>query len=174
MAAMPALFGNDGRVCVDVPSLERLIRAEDPKSARCQDALFILGYYHQLGSQGLAKDDARACDYWRRAEGHARASYCLGNAHAYGVGVDQDDARAASYYEVAAAAGVPEAQSNLGLFYAQGRGVAKNPEAAATWAKKAADQGVPQSQYSIAIMLARGDGIKQDFAKASVLRRSYF
>ena len=47
-------------------------------------------------------------------------------------GVDQDDARAASYYEVAAAAGVPEAQSNLGLFYAQGRGVAKNPEAAAT------------------------------------------
>ena len=132
MAAMPALVGADGRVCVDVPSLERLIRAEDPKSARCQDALFILGYYHQLGSQGLAKDGARACDYWRRAEGHARASYCLGNAHAYGVGVDQDDARAASYYEVAAAAGVPEAQSNLGLFYAQGRGVAKNPEAAAT------------------------------------------
>jgi TPR repeat protein len=33
---------------------------------------------------------------------------------------------------------------------------------------------VPQSQYSIAIMLARGDGIKQDFAKAGVLRRSYF
>jgi len=33
---------------------------------------------------------------------------------------------------------------------------------------------VPQSQYSIAIMLARGDGIKQDFVKASVLRRSYF
>ena len=33
---------------------------------------------------------------------------------------------------------------------------------------------MPQSQYSIAIMLARGDGIKQDFAKASVLRRSYF
>jgi len=129
---MPALVDTNGRVCVDVPSLERLIRAEDPKSARCQDALFILGYYHQRGSQGLAKDDARACDYWRRAEGHARASYCLGNAHAYGVGVDQDDARAASYYEVAAAAGVPEAQSNLGLFYAQGRGVAKNPEAAAT------------------------------------------
>ena len=43
--------------------------------------------------------------------------------YAYGVGVEQDYAKAAAWYERASEQGNADAQNNLGVMYAEGKGV---------------------------------------------------
>ncbi len=68
-------------------------------------------------------DEAR--DIWSALaeEEDAMAQYSLGRMYDLGVGVPQNDAKAAAWYKPAARKGNPYAQGNLAVLYATGRGV---------------------------------------------------
>jgi TPR repeat protein len=66
-------------------------------------------------------------------EGDPRAENNLGHMYANGHGVDQDDAMARHWFEMAASHGHRGAQNNLGVMYATGRGGPKNLVRAYMW-----------------------------------------
>jgi hypothetical protein len=69
-----------------------------------------------------------------------------------GVGVPQDDIKAADYFLKAADQGVADAQDNIGYMYYHGRGVAQDTNIAKEWLKKSANQGFKAAQESLSAM----------------------
>ena len=62
--------------------------------------------------------------------------------YTHGRGVNQNDERAAEYYQAAARQGDADAQYNLGCLYCNGQGVERSIETAREWWMKSAEQGV--------------------------------
>ncbi|MEE2636236.1 MAG: tetratricopeptide repeat protein [Acidobacteriota bacterium] len=88
---------------------------------------------------------AGVTDLRARAEaGVPGAQFTLGDMHATGRGVPQDDTQAVYWYRLAADQGLPEAQFTLGVMYAEGRGVSQDTAEAAHWYHLAAAQGYPR------------------------------
>ena len=85
--------------------------------------------------RGVAKNDAEAVRWFRRAaeQGNASAQFNLGAMLIQGQGVAQNDAEAVQWFRRAAQQGDASAQSNLGAMLAQGEGVAQNDEQAYFW-----------------------------------------
>lgn len=79
--------------------------------------------------------------YVYAGQGYVSCLCELGDCYAFGKGVAQDYAAAASWYRKAAEQGDAGGQYNLGLCYYNGQGVAEDREQAIYWAKKAAEQG---------------------------------
>ena len=79
------------------------------------EAQAILGLMYDRG-QGVAKDDAQAVFWYRKAatQGHAGAQNALGLKYTNGEGVAKDDAKAVILYRKAAEQGYAEAQYSLG------------------------------------------------------------
>ena len=77
-----------------------------------------------------------------------------------------DYARAAAYYELAAARGHAKSQNNLACLYEDGLGVEQSNEKAMEYYKLAADQGLAGSQYNLALKYENGDIVEQDYEKA--------
>jgi TPR repeat protein len=92
--------------------------------------------------QGVAKDDAQAAVWYRKAadQGDAYAERNLGGMYANGRGIPQDDTQAAVWYRKAADQGDAAAQYNLGLMYANGQGVQQNNAQTVRWFARAAQQ----------------------------------
>lgn len=65
-------------------------------------------------------------------------------------------ARAVSWFEVAAKAGVPSAQFKLANAYFAGAGIARDPAQALTWYGRASQQGLAEAQNAYGIMLMGG------------------
>jgi TPR repeat protein len=63
---------------------------------------------------------------------------------------------ALTWYEVAAAGGVPSAQFKLANAYFAGVGVPRDPARALLWYTRAAQQGLPQAQHAAGIMVMGG------------------
>ena len=67
-----------------------------------------------------------------------------------GLGVPQDDAKAAHWFKKGAEQGNAIAQSNLAVMYYKGSGVPQNYAQAFYWYRKAAEQGDALSQSNLA------------------------
>ena len=73
-------------------------------------------------------------------QGNAVAQVTLGLMYFEGDGVEQDDAEAVRWYQLAVAQGDAAGQYNLGVMYAEGRGVPQDDAEAVRWFRLAAAQ----------------------------------
>lgn len=106
--------------------------------------------------------EAKAFEGVPEAQHDLAAIYTAGHG-----GVTQDYKKAATWFEIAADAGVANAAYNLGVLYHQGIGVKKNLDTALSWYQKAADQGHPEAQYNLGIAHIEGVGLPYDAQKAA-------
>ncbi len=127
----------------------------------------ILGLMYFNG-QGVAKNDATAVTWYRRAaeQGYAGAQNNLGLMYFNGRGVAKNDATALAWFIKAAEQGDASAQNNLGFMYEEGRGVTKDEARAVAWYRKAAEQGNEAAQNHLGIMYRNGRGVAKDEAIA--------
>ncbi len=126
-----------------------------------------LGWMYAKG-QGVAKDEAEAVTWYRKAadQGSANAQLNLGEAYDNGQGVAEDEAEAVKWYRKAADQGNAYAQSILGWRYANGKGVTKDEAEALRWYRKGADQGVAYAQFELGWIYANGRGVGKDEVEA--------
>ncbi len=102
------------------------------------EAQVTLGWMYEIG-RGVARDPARAAEWYRRAaaQGDPLAEYALAELYVRGLGVPRDEAAAAALYRAAAEAGNASAQYKLGALYETGRGVPRDYRRAAAWYARA-------------------------------------
>ena len=126
-----------------------------------------LGIMYRDG-RGVAKDDAQAVQWYRKAaeQGNAFGQTNLGVMYRDGRGVAKDDAQAVEWFRQAAEQGFAPGQNNLGYMYQTGRGIAKDDALAVEWYRKAAEQGNAQAQTNLGIMYRDGRGVAKDDAEA--------
>ncbi|TQE98499.1 MAG: sel1 repeat family protein [Spiribacter salinus] len=89
---------------------------------------------------------------------HPNAILGLGYMYSNGMGVEEDNNRAAEYYRDAAELGSKVARRNLGLFYKNGEGVERDYEEAAEWFRRAAQQGDARAAYELGEIYYYGRG----------------
>jgi hypothetical protein len=100
-------------------------------------------------------------------EGNAEAQVQLGDAYYHGsTGLKKSLKRACQLYELAAAQGHAEAQSELACCYERGHGVEIDCAAAVQWCRRAADQGLPRAQTNLGVMIYDGSGVAQSYEEA--------
>ena len=131
-------------------------------------AMLWLGTAYEHG-QGVAKDDWRAFDLWRRShelgwdpateklhslsdeyrkeaeKGNASAQFFMGVVHEYGYAGKPDAAKAVEWYRKSAEQGHSGAMFNLGTCYLEGTGVKRDIAEATKWFKRAASLGHERS-----------------------------
>ncbi len=100
------------------------------------------------------------------AAGHAPAQNYLGYMYRHGFGVNQDFARALSWYRKAADQGHGGAMNNIGYLYRHGLGVERNDADALGWFRRAAERGDASGQYNLGQMLTDGIGVAADHREA--------
>ena len=129
---------------------------------------FELGCAFFSGSLGVAKDEAEAVKWFRKAaeQGSADAQCNLGFCYAKGDGVAKDEAEAVKWFRKAAEQGDAQAQCNLGAAYYSGQGVAKDVEEAGKWTRKAAEQGNSLAQLKLGLGYEDGVGVAKDYGEA--------
>ena len=91
----------------------------------------------------------------------------LGDMHANGEGVPEDDIEAARW-RLATEQRDAEAQHSLGWMYDNGLGVPEDDVEAVRWYRMAAEQGYAKSQFNLGIMYAAGEGVPEDDVQAYV------
>lgn len=103
---------------------------------------------YQSGVDAYYRGDFQAAfDAWLplAEAGDAVAQNSVGALYDHGLGVTEDNAEAARWYEMAAQQGLPLAMRNLGNQYATGHGVPFDLDAAKQWYERAAAAGDQQS-----------------------------
>jgi uncharacterized protein len=95
----------------------------------------------------------------------------LGELYANGLGVPQDDKKAAEWYKLAAARGDANAMFALAMFYMQGRAGPRDRVESAKWLAAAAKLGHPVAAYDLALLYMEGELFPQDFGRAAELLR---
>ncbi|CAA7623645.1 tetratricopeptide repeat protein [Magnetospirillum sp. UT-4] len=130
-------------------------------------AQVVMGNCHRLGL-GVARDDARAAEWYRRAAeaGDVRGQYALAQMYDQGLGVAASAAEALRWYLAAAQGGDAEAQFNLANMIRDGRGCRADPAVAAQWYRKAAAQGDPAALFALGALHESGSGVAADPARA--------
>ncbi|CAH2602461.1 Non-specific serine/threonine protein kinase [Rhodovastum atsumiense] len=145
-----------------VPASDTEARNWFEKAAAREDpaGMYGLGYMHEEGRGGLAKNEVAAVDWYRRAvaAGEPGAMVTLGRRYRIGRGVPKDYAQARTLYQQAADKGVPGAYIGLGLLYRDGQGVPCDLDMARHWFQKAADGGNPQEREQALRGLAQLSG----------------
>jgi uncharacterized protein len=128
---------------------------------------FELGWAFVEGNLGVAKDEAEAVKWFRKAaqQNHPNAQHNLGACYYKGEGVAKDDAEAVKWFRKAAEQNAADAQYNLGFCYARGLGVAKDGAEAVKWYRKAAQQNYADAQYNLGLCYADGKGVAKDYAE---------
>lgn len=89
-------------------------------------------------------------------EGNPRAQTILGRCYENGLGVKQDMAVAAQWFQLAAEQNYSEAQVLLAYCYEIGSGVPKNPEMVMNLFTRAADSGNAEAQFNLALNYSQG------------------
>lgn len=116
----------------------------------------VVGAGLLLGPPAAADDFARGLSAYNAAdyrgafeawypladENDAKAQAAIAFLYLKGLGVQQDDVRAADWYRRAARLGRPEAQFFLGTLYYLGRGVPQSDRLAHMWCEVALARGV--------------------------------
>ena len=89
-------------------------------------------------------------------DGNPRAQVMLGRCYENGLGVPQDLAVAAQWYQLAAEQNYSEAQVLLAYCYEVGAGVPKDPRAVVTLMTRAANSGNAEAQFNLALYYSQG------------------
>ena len=100
-----------------------------------------------------------------------KAMTLLGELYADGLGVAQDDKKAAEWYKFAASRGDSNAMFALAMFSLNGRAGPRDRQASAQWLAAAAKLGHPLAAYDLALLYIEGQLFPQDFARAAQLLR---
>lgn len=90
------------------------------------------------------------------AQGNPRAQVLLGRCYENGLGVQQDMAVAAQWFQLAAEQNDPEAQVLLAYCYEIGAGVPKNPQQVMNLMTRAAESGNAEAQFNLALNYSQG------------------
>jgi TPR repeat protein len=90
----------------------------------------------------------------------------LASLYADGEGVEQDHAKAARLYKLAAEQGYASGQFNLGVCYEYGTGVEQDDVEAVRWYQAAAEQGYADAQCSLGFCYRNGTGVEHDDMEA--------
>ena len=98
--------------------------------------------------------------------GSAEAQYELGVAYDRGLGVTQNHATAAGWYQRAAEQGLAGAQYNLATLHDEGLGTARDAARAHGWYMRAAAAGEPRAMNNLGFLYERGLNGPQDYGKA--------
>jgi TPR repeat protein len=98
--------------------------------------------------------------------GDANGQFGLGLLYSNGWGVEQDDALALKWYELAANQGHAEAQYNLGVMYMNGWGVEQDDALAFKWTQMAAEGGFADAHRALGKMYNSGIGVAADKVQA--------
>ncbi len=99
--------------------------------------------------------------------GDSAALFEIGRRFTDGDGVERDLAKAAKWYEQAAAKGFAPAQYRIGNFFEKGHGVEADAAQAANWYLKAAEAGNVIAMHNLAVLHAEGKiGGEPDMATA--------
>lgn len=88
--------------------------------------------------------------------GNPRAQVMLGRCYENGLGVQQDMAVAAQWFQLAAEQNDPEAQLLLAYCYEVGAGVPKDPQQVMNLMTRAAEAGNAEAQFNLAINYSQG------------------
>lgn len=133
------------------------------------DSQMRVGLLFDLG-RGVAKDERRAAEWYRRAaeQGHRVAQLTLGTSYDNGIGVSKDERLAYAWLRRAAEQGSDEAQARVAAMLGAGRGVTKNERQAAAWLRRAAEQGHTAAQLLLGLYFQQGKGVPVN------LERAYF
>src|SRR5437016_4270282 len=117
-------------------------------------AQYELGRAFFSGTLGVAKDEAEAVKWFRKAaeQNVTDAQFSLGVCYANGRGVTKDDAEAVKWFRKAAEQNLADAQYNLGVCYDSGEGVVKDEVEAYKWWLLAAGQGNDDAKYNMTIV----------------------
>jgi TPR repeat protein len=95
----------------------------------------------------------------------------LGELYANGLGVPQDDKKAAEWYQLAAARGDPSAMFALAMFSLQGRAGQRDRQKSSKLLADAAKLGHPIAAYDLALLYIEGQLFPRDFSHAAELLR---
>ena len=147
-------------------STEELTHAAELGNAEAQ---FQLGFMYASGFGDFEEDDAEALRWYRLSaeQEFARAQSKLGNAYAYGVGLEQDFTQAATWCRLGAEHGDANGQLCMAMLYAGGCGVDQDNTESARWYRLAARQGDGTAQARLGDMYAIGEGgVQQDPVEA--------
>ena len=141
-------------------------------------ARYELGRAFFSGALGVAKDEAEAVKWFRKAaeQNLAGAQFSLGVCYAIGQGVTKDDAEAVKWFRKAAEQNLADAQYILGACYDNGEGVAKDEIEAYKWWLLAAGHGNDDAKYNMTIVenkmtreqIAEGQRLARDFKPRKV------
>jgi hypothetical protein len=137
------------------------------KAAEAGDAAGMnnLGVMYAIG-KGVAKNDAEALRWFRKAVEGGQGMTNLGNMYSAGRGVAKDDVEAAHLYRKAAETGDPGGMNNFGNMLAAGRGLKKDDAEAVRWYRRAADAGDVHGMANVGLMYENGRGVPRNEAEA--------
>jgi TPR repeat protein len=129
---------------------------------------YELGRAFDEGSLGVAKDEAEAVKWYRKAaeQNYTLAQNKLAGCYYKGEGVARDYVEAAKWFRKAAEQNNADAQSNLGACYGLGKGVAENEVEAVKWFRKAAEQNYADAQFNLGSCNFFGEGVVKDYVEA--------
>jgi uncharacterized protein len=123
-----------------------------------------LGYVYSTG-QGVAASPKLALKWLKKAAKQHDSQAMFHFAYLYDgcrCGFADDPARAANWYQKAAAAGHPAAENNLSILYAKGKGVPRDLSRALDLAKRSAEHGNPNAYWGLFHFSSRGLGTPVD------------
>lgn len=107
----------------------------------------------------------------RAEQGDAAAQTLIAEIYAKGLGVAQNDQRAAGWYQLASNNGDHLATFELALFYQNGIGVPKNRARAAELFRQAADAGYAPAKYNMALLHVEGIYATPSLTEAAALMK---
>ncbi|WP_180900641.1 SEL1-like repeat protein [Martelella soudanensis] len=100
--------------------------------------------------------------------GNPAALYEIGLRYLDGLGFDQDFAKAAFWFDLAAERGSAPGAFQLGSLYEKGTGLGEDAGKAVALYREAADKGNVSAMHNLAVMLANGAGdARPDFTEAA-------
>jgi eukaryotic-like serine/threonine-protein kinase len=153
-------------------SLNDIIAAANRGDPAAQNAL---GVKYAAGEDGLARDDAKAVEWYQKSaqQGFAKGETNLGDMYLYGRGgLDKDPVQALAWYLKAADQHFPDAEYRLGYMFEKGVGAAQDIPRAVKLYRNAASEGYPDAENLLGILLATGgDGVPRGDAEAAVWYR---
>jgi len=117
--------------------------------------------------QGLAQSDQVRARVAEAEKGDPQAQFAVGVMHETARHVEQDFAKAAEWYEKAAAQGYGPAQVSLGYLYQTGKGRPHDPVKAADWYRRAAETGDVGGQFHLAVAYINGIGVARNGQQAA-------
>lgn len=168
-----------GKCAEPVKERPHLCKWDDATDCAEQCSRGDLGSCNNLGlaysqGAGVAKDEARAAELYKKAcdGGHAGGCNNLAAKHFFGVAGQRDLAAAAASTTRACDLGDALGCANLGNDYANGWGVPKDGARAVALSKQGCDGGESFACSVLGSLYERGEGVPKDEARAaSVYKR---